>query len=313
MSLPGPGASAEGSGLHALTLRAGTARAVVLPYGARIAALSLGGGPVFASYEDAGDNLGDEAYLGAVLGRTSGRVGGARVTVDGRTHALAANAGDDQLHGGPEGFSRRVWSVAGRAEDRLSLALASPDGDQGFPGRLEARLAFALTEDALRVEYEARADAPTPLSLTHHPYVRLSGTHALDHTVRANAAAWTPLTEAGIPTGEVRDVAGTPLDLSQPRRVGDLEEVLGGLDHGVVCPGGVRVAVSDGQRTLTVASDQTHCQLFGAGTLGSPPGRHCGLAVEPQGWPDAEHHEGFEQRVLRPGETYRRWVEYRGS
>ena len=299
----------------AVVLRAGTASARVLTYGARIAASSFGGAPVFVSYGDDADNRDDEAYLGAVLGRVSGRIGGATLPMGDDRFDLDANAGDDQLHGGGAGFSRRVWDVAEAGADRLVLTLASEDGDQGFPGRLDARVAFALREGALRVDYEARADAPTPVSLTHHPYVRLSGGDVLDHTVQANAAAWTPLTAAGIPTGEVRDVAGTPLDLSAPRRVGDVIGALtsrgeGGLDHGIVCPGGVRVAVSDGQRTLTVASDQTHCQLFGAGTLGDPPGRHCGLAVEPQGWPDAEKHEGFEGRVLRPGQVYRRWVTY---
>ena len=293
-------------------LSAGGARAVLLDYGARIASLSFGGRDVFVSYADLEDHRDDEAYLGAVLGRTSGRIGGARLVLDGEAHALSANAGGDQLHGGEAGFSRRDWTVAARAEDRLALTLVSEDGDQGFPGRLAARVTFMLTPDALRVEYEARTDAPTPVSLTHHPYVRLSGEAALDHTVRANAARWTPLTGDGIPTGEVRPVAGTPLDLASPRRVGDLEVAYpGGLDHGVACPGGVRAEVSDGERTLTVTSDQTHCQLFAGGTLSDPPGRHCGLAVEPQGWPDAEKHEGFEGRILRPGKAYRRWVEYR--
>ena len=292
-------------------LRVGGAYARILAYGARIAELSFGGRDVFVRYADDASNVDDEAFLGAALGRVSGRIGGARLTVDGQTHDLAANAGDDQLHGGPGGLSNRDWTLAEQAEDRLVLTLVSEDGDQGFPGRLEARLTFALTEDALRVDYEATADAPTPVSLTHHPYVRLSGTDVLDHTVQANGASWTPLTEAGIPTGAVEDVTGTPLDLRAPARVGDVIEALDGLDHGVVCPGGVRVAVSDGARTLTITSDQTHCQLFGAGTLGDPPGQHCGLAVEPQGWPDAEKHEGFESRILRPGETYRRWVAYR--
>ena len=295
-----------------MTLRAGGAHAQVLPYGARIARLAFGGQDVFAAYGDAGNNVDDEAYLGAVLGRVSGRIGGARLSVDGHAHDLDANAGADQLHGGTAGFSRRVWGVAERAADRLTLTLTSEDGDQGFPGRVEARVRIGLSQRALRVDYEARADAPTPVSLTHHPYVRLSGADVLDHTVQANAAAWTPLTEAGIPTGEVVPVAGTALDPTRPRRVGDLEDAFaGGLDHGIVCPGGARVAVSDGQRTLTVTSDRTHCQLFAGGTLGAVPGRHCGLAVEPQEWPDAEKHEGFAPRVLRPGEAYRRWVEYR--
>ena len=307
MSAPAAGA------LPSREIASDSARARILLYGARIASLSFGGRDVFVRYEDDAHNLRDDAYLGAALGRTSGRIGGARLRLGGEAHVLDANAGHDQLHGGADGFSVQRWRVADEAPDRLVLTLTSEDGDQGFPGRLAARLAFALTDDALRVEYRATTDAPTPVSLTHHPYVRLSGADVLDHTVQANAAAWTPLTDAGIPTGEVRDVAGTPLDLGAPRRVGEVIRALGGLDHGVVCPGGVRVAVSDGERTLTVTSDQTHCQLFGAGTLDDPPGRHCGLAVEPQGWPDAEKHEGFEQRVLRPGETYRRWVEYRVS
>ena len=303
----------SGASLPSRELASGGARARILLYGARIAGLSFGGADVFVRYAEDAHNLRDDAYLGAALGRTSGRIGGARFRLGDETFRLDANAGDDQLHGGTDGFSVRDWQVAEAAPDRLVLTLTSEEGDQGFPGRLDARLTFTLAPDALRVDYEATTDALTPVSLTHHPYVRLSGRDVLDHTVQANAAAWTPLTEAGIPTGELLSVQDTPLDIGLPRRVGDVIRALDGLDHGVVCPDGVRVAVSDGQRTLTVTSDQTHCQLFGAGTLGTPPGRHCGLAVEPQEWPDAEKHVGFPRRLLAPGQTYRRWVEYRLS
>ena len=297
-----------------IRLAAGSATADILPYGARIARLRFSGTDVFVAYEDTASYRDDEPYLGAILGRTSGRIADAHLAVDGREHELSANEGSDHLHGGEGGFARRTWAVAEEEADRLVLSLISPDGDQGYPGRLAAKATFTLTEDALRVDYEARTDAATPVSLTHHPYVRLSGTDVLDHTVEANASAWTPLTARGIPTGEVADIGGTVLDLSAPRRIGDLLDALDGtLDHGVVCPGGVRVRVSDGERALTVTSDHTHCQLFGAGTVGPPLGRYMGLAIEPQGWPDAERHAGFEDRTLRSDETYRRWIIYSAS
>lgn len=294
-----------------VTLNAGSSTADILPYGARIMQLRFSGRPVFVAYDEPAQYVADEPYVGAILGRTSGRIANARLTVDGQTHALAANEGGHHLHGGPGGFGVRDWTVAERGEDRLVLTLTSDDADQGYPGRVTAKATFTLTPDAFRVDYEAVCDAPTPISLTHHPYVRLSGNDALDHSVQTNADRWTPLTEAGIPTGKVADVADTPLDMRGPVRIGDVIEALNGtLDHGVVCPGGVRVRVSDGANALTITSNHTHCQLYGAGTVGAPLGRYMGLAVEPQGWPDAERHEGFEDRIVRPGQTYRRHVVY---
>ena len=300
--------------METFDLAAGTARARILDYGARIVSLSFRGRDVFLSYGDLTDYRDDEPYLGAILGRTSGRIAGAVLSVRGTRYPLTANEGPDHLHGGTEGFGHRRWVVEERDPDRLVLRLVSEDGDQGYPGRLEARAVFVLTEEALRVDYEATSDAPTPVSLTHHPYVRLSGRDALDHRIEANAQGWTPLTATGVPTGAVDPVAGTPMDLAEPGRLTDLMADLAPdpLDHGVVCPGGVRVRISDPEgRALTITSDHTHCQLYGAGKMGPPHGPHAGIAVEPQGWPDAERHEAFEDRTLAPGRTYRRFVEYR--
>ena len=289
----------------ALLLRAGEVEARVLPYGARLAALRFGGVPVLLSYPDDAANRGDEAWLGAALGRTSGRVKDAQLAVDGGVHRLDANAGADHLHGGAAGFGHVDWTVAERSERSALLTLTSPDGDEGYPGRLDARCRLTLEAERLTITYEAEADAPTPVSLTHHPYFRLGG-DVSEHVLRVNADAYLPLDAGGLPTGEVRDVTGTPLDLRAGRPLSAVLAGLGApLDHCLVCGERVSARLEGPSAALRIEADQPCLQVYGAGKMGPPLHAGAGLALEPQAYPDAERC-GFPSRVLRPGEAYRR-------
>jgi aldose 1-epimerase len=158
--------------------------------------------------------------FGAIVGRYGNRIGGARFPLDGRTHALVANEGANQLHGGPKGFAKRNWTLAGATDTSATLVLVSDDGDMGYPGRLVARCTYELLEPAtLRLVLEATCDAPTPVNLTTHSYYNLDGGPTiLDHSLAVEADFFTPTRPDLIPTGEIRAVAGTPYDFA--RRAG---------------------------------------------------------------------------------------------
>ena len=266
-------------------------------------------------------------YLGAVVGRVANRLAGGRFTVDGETHEVPTNEGGNTLHGGFEGFDRMPWTVEERSDTHVRLALTSPDGDGGFPGRVDVTVTYAVSPGEVRIDYTATTDRPTPFNVTNHAYVNLDGEGSGpvdDHLLRVAASAYTPTDAALLPTGEVRAVVGTPFDLREPRRLGDVlavdDEQLRhgqGLDHNLVLDGsGLRLAArleGAGGRVLEVHTDQPGLQVYtGAhfdgtvvGLSGRRYGPRAGIALETQGFPDAPNHGGFPDTILRPGHPFR--------
>lgn len=252
----------------------------------------------------------DASYFGASVGRLANRVGGARFLLDGVEHRLAANEGGNQLHGGPGGFSERVWEIVESDAAQVVLRLTSPDGDQGYPGKVEVTARFTLLPDGAEVGYTATTDAPTVVNLTTHPYFILGDGTIEDHTVTVPSSTFTPTDHELIPTGEIRSVDGTAFDLRGGRLLGEaiaasVAEGLarqGGIDQNFVVDGeGLRehVRLVGPAGTLVVRSDAPALQLYTAEHLG-----RVGLAIEPQGYPDAPNHPEFDSVVLLPGETY---------
>lgn len=284
--------------------------------------------------------LANAPYFGVVVGRCANRIGGAEIVLDGRRYPLAPNEGRHQLHGGPGGFHARVWSLdaaATRADDEraaVTLRLASDDGDQGYPGRLDAAVTIAWTaRHELELAFEAQCDAPTVVNLAHHGYWNLAGEGAGtvdEHRLTLRADAFLPVDGELLPTGELRRVDGTPFDLRAGVRLGDVlraddPQVAGarGIDHCFVVARGdaepdalVEAAVVEHRasgRTLRVRTTEPGLQVYAGGYLdGSIVGasrrryrQGDGLALEPQRFPDALRHPHFPSVVLRPGETYR--------
>jgi len=253
----------------------------------------------------------DDSYLGATVGRLANRVGNAHLTVDGVGYALAPNEGPNQLHGGPGGFSELVWEVVGTTPSEAELRLVSPDGDQGYPGTVEVVARFSLIDGGAQVTYTATTDATTVINLTTHPYFILGDQTIEDHVVTVPGSAFTVTRDDLIPTGEVLPVDGTALDLRAGRELG--EAIAAAVAEGLARKGGIDqnfVVEGSGMReqvrltgpwgiTLVVRSDAPAVQLYTAEHLG-----RTGLAIEPQGYPDAPNHDGFPSVVLRPGETY---------
>jgi len=269
-----------------------------------------------------------DGFLGATVGRYANRIADARFELDGVTYQLARNEPPNMLHGGGGGAHGQAWDVESSSGTALALRLVSPDGDQGFPGRLEMTAAFALLDNGLQVAYGAHTDAPTVVNMTTHPYFIMSGDGVGtvdEHVLCVPAGRYTPTDDAGIPTGEILPVDGTGLDFRTPRPIGPARaqvvaahlERTGGFDHNLVVDGEgmrdhVRLRGPDGL-TLVVRSDAPAVQLYdGAhldGTLTSAQGRpyvqRGALAIEPQNYPDAPNHANFPSSVLRPGERYR--------
>ncbi|TAE78405.1 MAG: galactose mutarotase [Verrucomicrobia bacterium] len=273
-------------------------------------------------------------YLGATAGRFANRIRDGKFSLDGKRHQLATNNQPGgipcHLHGGEIGFNRVLWtSEVDEAANAVTFIHLSPDGDEAYPGTLLTRVTYTLTaDDELKWEVSATTDAPTIVNIVHHSYWNLDGNPAAtinDHLLSIEADHFLP-TDAGlIPTGEICPVAGTPLDFTNPTRIGDridtdfaALQLAGGYDHAwVLRPGsGVRYAARlfhpASGRTLEVLTDQPAIQFYGGNFLGDgPPGKggvhhshRGGLCLETENFPDAPNQPGFPNCILRPGETY---------
>ncbi|MEM6674078.1 MAG: aldose epimerase family protein [Planctomycetota bacterium] len=282
-------------------------------------------------------------YFGCTAGRVANRIAGGRFELNGRTYELATNNDANHLHGGVRGFGQHLWKAevnAFGAEVRFERI--SPDGEEGYPGRVAAAVTYALTEDdELIVRYEATTDAPTPVNLTHHSYFNLAGHGSptvLDHVLRIGADRYTP-TDAGlIPTGEVAGVEGTALDFRVPTSIGARVDDLDGTpakgyDHNyavrdAALPANFEAAITAGPvavlkdpgsgRVLELYSDQPGLQfysgnfLFGqAGKGGATYALRSACCLETQGYPDAVNHPSFPSVILLPGQVYRQVTVHR--
>ena len=286
---------------------------------------------VVLGFGDLGDYIDDAVYFGALVGRNANRIANACFVLDGREYQLSANDGKNHLHGGAHGFSKCEWQfeLFERADEvGVTLSLVSADGDQGYPGTVAARVQYALTNaNELVIAYRATTDAPTPINLTQHSYFNLSGdpnSTALDHDLMIAAAQYMPVNAELIPTGELRDVEGTPFDFRHARAIGaqlavvDQQLTYGdGYDHNYVlnaAPGTVAVRlmhVKSG-RVLEVLTSEPGLQLYSGNVLGTKQiGKHgasypryAGVALETQHFPDAPNQPHFPSTILRPGEVY---------
>jgi aldose 1-epimerase len=287
---------------------------------------------VVLGHDSLEEYLSDSSYFGAIIGRFANRIAGARFTVDGKSYRLAANDGPNHLHGGRTGFDRVVWRAApfrtGHAAG-VALSYTSPNGEEGYPGNLDARVRYALTDrNELVVDFLATTDQATPVNLTQHTCFNLNGAgDVLGHLLWINADLMTPIDENLIPTGAVAPVAGGPFDFRTPTaigaRIGTDDEQLRrgrGYDHNFALkrehPGLVRAAqvvepISG--RTLDVYTTEPGLQFYSGnfidgrviGKAGRVYGPRGGLCLETQHFPDSPNQPGFPSTILRPGARYR--------
>jgi aldose 1-epimerase len=322
----------------------GALRAQVIAFGARLVGLWAPDREgrtdnVVLSFADPAEAAAwPNIYLGCSVGRVAGRIGGATFALDGQRYRLAANEGRNHLHGGGgPSFDRVIWELAERGPGGVLFRHASPDGENGYPGSVEASVRYELLDGRLRITYEATADAPTPISMTNHTYWNLGGrgSGTIDrHVLRMAASHYLELDAELIPTGRILPVEATPLDFRTPHQVGDRIQPLEttaaeGYDHYWALDPTARsgtppssrepvVTATDpiSGRTLGMVTSEPGLVFYSGNALGrSGAGLQARSAfcLEASGYPDAVNHVNFPSVILRPTETYRQITEYRFS
>ena len=305
----------DGTPVHRWTLERAGVRVRILSYGGIVQSAEVPdrdghAANVVLGFEDVDGYVGHPGpYFGALIGRYANRIAGGRFELDGRTYALAPNNAPNSLHGGENGFDKRVWAMEPAGAHGVRLSRVGPHGEEGFPGRIEVAVTYTLEESgALRIAYEAVTDAPTVVNLTNHSYFNLSGSgNAGGHELRIAASRFTPVDADLIPTGVLEEVAGSRFDFRGARKVGS------GYDHNFVLDKGVTEAPVEvaelydpvSGRVLTVATTEPGLQLYTADHLDEPFAPGDGIALETQHFPDSPNRPEFPSTVLRPGEVFR--------
>jgi len=334
------GATGDGQAVEMYTLRNSRGLvAKVLTFGAAIYSLEVpdrngmftnvnANRPGLADYEAKG------GAFGSVIGRFANRIAGASFTIDDVKYPLAANNGPNHIHGGPKGFTKRVWKaepLASKDAAALRLTYTSADGEEGYPGTLICTLVYELNDrNEWKMDYTAKTDKTTVLNLSNHSYWNLGGAYsgtALDHLLTVNADKVLRVDETLIPTGEFVPVADSPLDFRQPRRVGErIGEIKerhfnGGYDHCFVInhkkPGDLTLCAKledqKSGRTMEVLTTEPGVQVYSAnapsGANVGPSGyaypKHAAVCLETQHFPDSPNKPSFPTTLLKPGETFR--------
>jgi len=276
------------------------------------------------------DNKG-ERFLGANVGPIANRIAGGTFVLDNQKFFISKNDGENTLHGGFKGLDMLVWDVCEQTDSSLVMTVIHPDGLDGFPGPISIRTSYTLTSDnSFKVQYYVQSARKCPINITHHSFFNLRGCGngtILDHELTINASKTTPVNEFLIPTGEIAEVKGTPLDFTSPHRIGERIDDYSnpqiryghGYDHNFVLDrkkDGLMSAAflyePESGRTLEVITDQPAIQLYsgyffnGSTTdkYGNPITRNSSLALETQAFPDAVHNSNFPIRIIRGNQKY---------
>jgi aldose 1-epimerase len=324
--------------LYTLTNKNGV-EAAISAYGGAVVSLKVPDrtgklGDIVLGYDSVEGYVTDKSYLGAIIGRYGNRIGHAQFSLEGKTYTLAKNNGENSLHGGVKGFNRVVWAakeVPSKGGQALELTYLSKDGEEGFPGNLQVRVVYTLTDsNELKIEYFATTDKKTVVNLTNHSYFNLAGPGSgdiLGHQVMIEADKFTPVDSGLIPTGELRDVAGTPFDFRKATAIGaridandEQIKLGGGYDHNFVLRRKIgapislaaRVTESTTGRVLEVWTTEPGVQFYTGNFLDGTAHGKGGIAyakrsafcLETQHFPDSPNQPKFPSVVLNPGERY---------
>jgi len=340
------GKTAEGQvDLYTLTNRNGI-EVRITNYGGRVVSLLAPDrhgkvADVVLGFDNLDDYLGNNPFFGALVGRYANRIAKARFTLDGVEYKLAQNNGPNSLHGGLKGFDKVIWPARelSKGPPTLELTYVSQDGEEGYPGKLTAKVVYALTDNnELRIDYTATTDKDTVLNLTNHSYFNLAGQGTgdiLKHEIMINADRFTPVDATLIPTGELRQVQGTPLDFRQAMAIGaridadDEQLKFGkGYDHNFVINHtgrglslAARVTEPESGRVMEVFTTQPGVQFYTGNFLdgtvhgkgGKAYGRRSAFCLETQHFPDSPNQPKFPSAELKPGQTYHQTTAFKFS
>lgn len=317
------------------TLRCGKLTAEVTDLGATLVSLMVPDkdgniADVVLGYDDAAGYETGTSFLGATVGRNANRIAGACFDLNGKKVNLAPNENGNNLHSGPDCVHLRIWKVDEVSESAITFRLDSPNGDQGFPGNAVIRVTYALEPQcAIRIEYSAVSDRDTVFNMTNHSYFNLAGEdhpeRAMKQTLSLPARFFNPADAQSIPTGELRSVAGTPMDFRKPKALGkDIGEdyeplhLQGGYDHNfeVFCNPCATLRDPESGRTMVVTTDCPGVQLYTAnftreiGKQGRSYEPRCAVCLETQYYPDSVNHPEWPQPFTKAGEVYHSVTRY---
>jgi len=290
---------------------------------------------VVLGFDNLQSYLDGHPYFGCLAGRYANRIAGGKFSIDGKDYQLAVNNGENHLHGGLKGLDKVVWEASeyrNGEEAGIELTYLSPDGEEGYPGNLKIRVICSMLPDrAFKLDYFAETDRATPVNLTHHGYFNLKGEgdgDIMDLILQIHSDRYTVINENLIPTGELRDVTGTPFDFRKGKAIGmDFSRVEGGYDHNFVLNNDGKLAVvasvrdPGSGRVMEVLTTEPGMQFYAGNFLdGSLVGKsgkayrqHYALCLETQHFPDSPNQPSFPDAILRPGSVYRHTTIYRFS
>ena len=281
---------------------------------------------IVVGFDSIGPYLQSPPYFGSIIGRYGNRIGAGKFSIGDKNYTLATNNGANHLHGGVVGFDKVIWTAAPVVDSIPSLTLSylSKDGEEGYPGNLQVTVTYSLTDDnGLRIQYEATTDQPTPVNLTNHSYFNLTGDTKetiFNHQLQLNADAYTPVDTGLIPTGEIRQVAGSPFDFRSPMAIGSrIDSVEGGYDHNYVLNNAdgtlkkvAHLSEPVSGQFLEVWTTEPGIQFYSGNFLdgkfinhtGTPVQLHTALCLETQHFPDSPNKKEFPSTILEPGKKY---------
>jgi aldose 1-epimerase len=317
-------------------------KATITPYGGKVISLWVPDrkgnlGDIVLGYDSASQYPAGNPYFGALVGRYGNRISKGKFTLDGTTYQLKTNNGVNALHGGPGGFHNVMWNVVEVKPNSIALVYNSADGEEGYPGTLQTKVVYTLTDaNEFTIDYEATADKPTVVNLTHHSFFNLGGEGAgdiLNHELQIIADKFTPVDEGLIPTGALKPVAGTPFDFNKPTAIGarinheDIQLKYGkGYDHNWVLKRegeGLSLAAvitePTSGRAMEVWTTEPGLQFYSGNFLdGSDIGKggkkyeyRTAFCLEAQHFPDSPNKPEFPSTVLKPGEVYTQKTVYK--
>ncbi len=297
------GTTKAGEDVHRAVLDNGTLRVAFLSYGATVQSVLFDGREMTIGGATMADYEGPRRVFGALVGPVANRIGYGRGEIDVALHNFEVNRAPHTLHGASPALHLRVWDMAPE-DDAVAFHITCPEGEAGFPGNREIVARYRLDGAALVLEIEGRTDQTTLMNIANHSYWNLGGDFD-DHHLQIDADHYLPTDDTSLPTGEISDVTGTPYDFRKGRR---LTAGMPPLDHNFCLNTGGRAVLSGPFGRMTVETDAPGLQVYDAATQRP---NYCGVALEPQHWPDAPNNAEFPSITLREKEIYRqttRWI-----
>ena len=319
--------SYNGKDIHLYTISDGELSVGVLDLGGTINFIKAGGVDITLGFNSVTEYIKSGSYAGATIGRVANRIAGGKFLLNGKQYSLNTNDGANHLHGGKEGFDRKLFKVLNRTDNWIEMQYISVDGEENYPGTLKLNVKFTVCNNCLTIDYTAESDADTLWNPTNHTYFNLDGEGAggcLGNLVEINSDSYTPADATLIPTGEKRSVKGTPFDFNTLKEIGmDFKSgelnPTNGYDHNFILNG--EHAVHCESRVtgikMDLYTDMPCLQLYTGGALKPSKGKSinygkwAGFCLEPQYCPDAINKQGFDKPVLKAGEVKKHYIKYK--